>query len=61
MGRPCTFKANFVIAMGITYDVEWGRESEAADRDSAAFFKLKIYFNFVFGVKHNVIKVGTNK
>lgn len=40
MGRPCTFKANLVIAMGITYGVEWGRESEAADRDSAVLARL---------------------
>lgn len=28
---------------------------------STAVFEHKIYFNFMFGVKHNVIKVGTNK
>lgn len=40
MRRPCTFKANFVIPMVISYGVEWGRESEAADRDGAVLARL---------------------
>lgn len=46
-GTPLYVQGQLCFCMGISYGVEWGKESEAAYRDSAVLARLFSYLRLI--------------